>query len=95
VANQVEDMVVDDEEDKAAHMEEDTPQDEVEEVKNQHDVTLLERFHEGLDLDIRPVHLQIMCLITGGAILIAMTKHWIQEWIIVILTQATEVICNS
>jgi hypothetical protein len=46
-----EDMVVDDEEDKAAHMEEDTPQDEVEEVKNQHDVTLLERFHQGLDLD--------------------------------------------
>jgi hypothetical protein len=46
-----EDMVVDDEEDEAAHMEEDTPRDEVEEVKNQHDMTLLERFHQGLDLD--------------------------------------------
>jgi hypothetical protein len=35
-------MIVDDEEDEVVHMEEDTPRDEVEEVKNQHDLTLLE-----------------------------------------------------
>jgi hypothetical protein len=46
-----EDMVIDYKEDEAAHMEEDTLRDEVEEVKNQHDVTLLERFHQVLDLD--------------------------------------------
>jgi hypothetical protein len=43
------DMVVDDEEDEAAGMEEDTAQDGVEEVHNQEDVSLLERFHVGLD----------------------------------------------
>jgi hypothetical protein len=49
-----EDMVEEDiegEEDKAAHMEEETPQYEVEEVQNHHDLTLLERFHQCLDLD--------------------------------------------
>jgi hypothetical protein len=46
-----EDMVGEDEEDEAAHIEEDTPPDEVEEVKNQHYLTLLEKFHQILDLD--------------------------------------------
>jgi hypothetical protein len=46
-----EDMVIEDEEDKVAHMEEDTPQDEVEEVKNQHHLPLLEKFYQSLDLD--------------------------------------------
>jgi hypothetical protein len=76
-------------------MEEDTPQDEVEEVKNQQDLTLLERFHQGHDLDDPASAPEIMCLIIGGVILIVMTKHWIQEWIIVISTWATEVICNN
>ena len=46
-----EDMVVDGEEDKAAGMEEDTAQDEVEVVDNQQDLRLLELFHAGLDAD--------------------------------------------
>jgi hypothetical protein len=37
-------MDVDTEEGEAVRMEEDTPQDEVEEVENQQDLTLLERF---------------------------------------------------
>jgi hypothetical protein len=44
-------MVVDGEEDEAACMEEDTVHDEVEEVQNQQDLTLLERFHQGLDAE--------------------------------------------
>ena len=39
------------EEDEDAGMEEDTAHDEVEEVHNQADVTLLERFHAGLIVD--------------------------------------------
>jgi hypothetical protein len=49
-----EDMVKEDiegEEDEAGDMEEETPQDEVEEVQNHHDLSLLEQFHQGLDLD--------------------------------------------
>jgi hypothetical protein len=47
-------MDVDAEEGEAVGMEEDTPQDEVEEVENQQDLTLLERFQQGLDLDSPP-----------------------------------------
>ena len=39
------------EEDEAAGMEDDTAQDEVEEVENEQDLTLLERFRAGLDTD--------------------------------------------
>jgi hypothetical protein len=46
-----EDMVLDGEEDEVAGMEEDTAQDEVEEVQNQQDLNLLERFRQGLDAE--------------------------------------------
>jgi hypothetical protein len=44
-------MVTDGEEDEAAGMEEDTVHDEVEEVQNQQDLNLLERFRQGLDAE--------------------------------------------
>lgn len=48
-----EDMVVDGEEDEATEMEEQyTAHDEVEDVENQQDLTLHERFHVGLDTDV-------------------------------------------
>ena len=43
------DMVIDDEEGEAG--EEDNVCDEVEEVENEQDLTLLDRFHAGLDTD--------------------------------------------
>jgi hypothetical protein len=47
-------MDVDAEEDEAEGMEEDTPKDEVEEVENQQDLTLLERFQKTLELNSPP-----------------------------------------
>jgi hypothetical protein len=88
-----EEMDIDAEEDEAVGMEEDTPQDEVEVVENQQDLTLLSGFSKALT-SIHHHLLQIMCLIIGGPILIVMMKHWVQEWVLMILKWVSKICRN-
>jgi hypothetical protein len=46
-------------------MEEDTLRKEVEEVENQQDLTLLERFQQGLDHDLAPVAQPMIKVLTN------------------------------